>query len=304
MASKLYQSLDTCPTWIPAKPNGDGDVALQTLPGGASKLKLGPGKKVIISISIAPFHLPPLKPGIIDLHDLWFSTRSCLAQSGVFLNIPKNSYLSNTDWETLRTGNNIIKSAQLENFSHNTLIFNPGDHIGRFFHLNENDRLNQTQLMELVDNGSFPGIEDDDYRLCSINGEPFISLRVDPNEISLTSGETIRITSRQEIYQHTSSVLSSSNGDFHLLQTTIPVKLPKNIIGVISTVMAPSTLTHLKSQLLDPGTSWKIRLETLGHSTNFDNVWIFIALYRSPLLDFNTHMSISTYSFCLLSTSI
>lgn len=300
MALTIYPSLSACPTWIPTKPNGDGDVTIHALPDEVSKIVLKPKDLAFITIRISPFHLPPINPGSLNLSNLHLSTRSCLAQSGVFVHLSEGSRLDLNTVAALSQGKSILLPAVLENFGQSKLLIKTTDHLARFFHINIEDRLNEDQLRQLANKNCFRGVEGIDYKIHLHEGNPTIALRIDPQELYLPSTRTLRVVSRQDLYRHTSPGFHKTGAKFHLFQTHSKVYLPKNIIGVINPAMDPSTMTHLPSLLLDPGTSWKIRLETYGDLPPTDtSSWVFVSLFKSPLLKFSAKKDLASYAPCL-----
>ena len=305
--SRLTSSYDNplqCPSWIPNKPNGDGDVSLSSFQDDSADIILNPNQLAPVRINLFFYHLPPIDLSSFPLNKLGLSTRSCLAQSGIFLSLSDESILSDEQISLLQTGSAINIGGFLKNYGRNKILLKKGDHLARFFLINDDDSLPAIQIKQLLKNGLVEGKEGEDYAIINHqDNNPRIALRIQPEEYQISSREAIRISSRQDLYQFIAPQLIRAKSQFHLTQTTAKINLPKNIIGVISAQIDPPPAIHLPSRLIDPGTHWKIRLEILGTIPHNIPSWVTLNLYKSPLLSFNTRHRLTTYASCLLSSA-
>jgi len=279
-------------------------VSLYSFQDDSSSIILKPNQLTPIRISLSLYHLPPIDLNNFPLNKLGLSTRSCLAQSGIFLSLSDKSILSEEQISLLKTGSAINISGFLKNYGQNKILLKKGDHLARFFLINDSDSLPSKQIIQLLKNGLIDGKEGEDYAIINHqDNSPGIALRIQPGEYQISSQEAIRISSRQDLYRFIAPQLLNAKSQFHLTQTTAKINLPKNIVGIISAQINPPPAIHLSSRLIDPGTHWKIRLEILGRISRSTPSWVILNLYKSPLLRFNTQHRLKTYTSCLLSNS-
>ncbi len=258
-----------------------------------SSVIVSPHQSARVDLEIGKHDLPAvnLETNVEMLNCLRFSTRSCLAQSGSFLY--KEDIFNRENIATLTNKGSLMIGATLKNFGANPIKFEAGDLVGRLFHTNDIDKIKGEELISLIKNGVVEGEEGRDFRIlrnkCSPNScLPYaIALKTSPDRFYIPKnghGEAIRINGRSDVYSLIKKVDQNfekeSNGDFNLLVTSQAVNLPKDVMGVLSSVTPNRGITHLPSHLIDPGSKWPIRLEIHGGQTN----WVILHLYRSPLL--------------------
>ncbi len=297
--TEIYPDLQACPSWIPDPNRPQSDLCLVDTNIGKASLEVAPGETELIKISVSSDQLPPVAITPNLLGKLKISTRSCLAQSGAFLTLPSDLCLSPKQTEALSHAKKINVPALITNYGPSRLKFNLQDRLARIFHINDKDRLGIADTTSFTQMGYVEGVEGVDYVIgAEADGSAFIALRVSPTEYHLPARKTLRISSRPDLYQNLSAgTPGKRQHPFHLVETTAIVNLPDNVLGLLSPELDPPTAIHLPSHLIDPGTSWKIRLEVYGEILPAVTAsWVKLTLHHSPLLAHSIKNNQSTYS--------
>lgn len=278
-----YFSLNECPSWI-----SDRDMVVRGFENGQNEVFLGSDEVVKVLVEIKRNNLPPVNLKRDILSRLKISTRSCVAQSGVFF-VGGDRELSDEEIDRLNNGDEIMIEGSLANFGPSRLNFKCGDAIARYYFTNPKDRLDGVELRSLVESGVVRGEEGKDYMILEENNGQAVSLavRVGNKRVYIpNSDQGIRVSSRSELYSVTKEVNDSTDrqdisSPFHLLETSAEMNVPAEVMGELSKVTETKDVIHLPSQLIDPGSNWVVRLEILGGKPN----WVIVNFYRSNLLE-------------------
>lgn len=277
-----FTKLSECPSWVSPK-----DVQIAGFgKKGETVHVIEPGDSVEVGITVDRNDFPPvpLRSGLIE--DLRFSARSCIAQAGSFIYFSEESKLSDEDIKKLENGERIVVKGNLENHGNNSMKFEAGDRVGRFFYANEKDKVTGDALVKLVEEGLVKGEKGKDFVIFDRPYGPYaVALRVSGSRVCIPQGNgTIRVTSRDDLYKLTKDVEflpeEAAKCPFFLQVTKTAVDVPQNMIMVLSNVTPNKDVRHLPSHLIDAGSKWPIRLEIEGGETN----WVLVELYKSPLI--------------------
>ncbi len=220
------------------------------------------------------------------LEKLKLSTRSFRAQSGVFAYIDDNTKLTSEQVSALNRGESIEIKGKVTNYGPNRQELKSGDTMARFFLVNPKNNLSGTKLEDGLKQGWLKG-NPDSYHIIDKNR---VAVKVNPKRVYVPSDETgyHRWDTRKQlgdftgfVEPHTSQLieagLANKKHPFHLLVTEPTFNLPNDIMAVLDEETSLKDAVHLPSHLIDPGSSWPVRLEILGG----DPEWVYFNFYQT-----------------------
>lgn len=297
--SECFFSHNECPSWI-----AETDIVILLLNKSEKRLLVSPGDDVEISFRVGKDNLPPAQIGTNIIEVIKVSTRSCIAQSGVFFQLDQRE-LTIDEIELLEAGEDITLTGKIHNYSVNPMEFRTGDSIASLYYTNNKDLIVGDELIKLVAGGLIQGIEGDDFVFLSDGGETnALALRVSDKRIYCQRNEgnrPLRVTSRKELYSITRQVDEETenvykNSLFYLLETKAEVKLPECVMGELSSVTELQDVVHLPSHLIHPGSNWVVRLEVNGGHPS----WVLMRFYQNKKLEVNIRGKRATFDASLV----
>lgn len=294
-----YLGLSECSSWI-----AERDMMIAGL-DGAGDIVVQPNQRVKVLLTIQRDDLPPVSLKNLNLNDLKVSTRSCIAQSGVFLYLAQDG-LSDEEILVLEKGGVVSLGGKLVNYGPNPLEFRLADSLARFFYTNPKDRIIGKDLRKLVDSGLIGGIEGKDFLIFKEGKAGVVAVKVSKKRVyipNVGNGRAIRIASRDDLYNLTRMIDKRTSVKelsclFHLLETQPEVNLPSGVMGELSVVTSKKDVTHLPSRLIDPGSHWAVRLEISGGWPD----WVLMKFYRNQKLKINVNDKRSTFDKSLINS--
>lgn len=223
-----------------------------------------------------------LPPGLIitrgALSALNLSVRSFFAQVGIDITFHGSS-LTSEMLSDIRMGKNVPVPVDIVN--HGQRAVELAGHIMRFFWINDHRRLRRLELLHAVKSGEFvvEGVEGEDWFLGGYNPDEKIMTTGDSSDKGLCvvtrlkperyyipyAPEPVRKSNDRSIRDNLSDFLKPIPPDMNLafeISETPKVKVGPHIVAVINTG-AGKGQKHINSSLVDSGSDWPIRTETL-----------------------------------------
>lgn len=257
------------------------DISIVEEPKYNGSLTIRPNEIINIQFSITLESIGLDKAKDIDVLELKFHTRSYLAQAGLFFE-PNREQLTPADLEKLRKGIPMNLNGAIQNFSPCLRILQTkgGAAIGRFLNINETDRVAGQELEQIASLGQAQYLTAD---------KKAIALELSPEEeILITEHKEVVVLdgSRVNWVNHTRKLPCAKHKEepthaFSLCVTTGVVTIPAGCFGWIHEQTSEPGVIHLKSQLLEPGTDWRVRVE-LYASESIRRIpkAVYLSLYR------------------------
>jgi len=230
-----------------------------------------------INLRLRRENLPNIKElSLSALHLLRTSTRSCYAQVGADIK-PEIGRLSNEDIERIIKGEEIICPAVAINHSRRAIELKDG--VSRFFWVDANKHLIGDKLVEVVRKMKIDGQEGKDWFIGEAGDEGVelsggaikketpitLALRIQDKKLWIpfpATEQPIRVSSKKDLPKYLESVPAGLVPDFMICET-VPVALPKDLVGVINIGIHDEGGVHSGSPLIDPGFEGPIRLEII-----------------------------------------
>lgn len=211
------------------------------------------------------------------LGSLAWSMRSFWAQCGIEIRFHSSS-VSDSMLYDLNDGKNILVPVDVENMGQRAVELDGT--VMRFFWVNDRKRLRRKELLNVIKSGEFSveGVEGEDWFLggyepeekIMTNGEKpdkglCVVLRLKPQKFYIPPAEEpVRVkikNSRKDLSQFLKPIPEGTKLNFEIGETP-RVKLGPNITAVINTGVEKGQ-RHIFSPLIDPGSEWPVRTETL-----------------------------------------
>ena len=227
----------------------------------------------------------------VDPSGLRFSTRSCLAQAGVDINLPSRVdpvYTGHElgffqdDIDSLSKGKAVQKQLYLRSLFRRIDF---SEDLGRFFYLDKRDKVAGSKLLDLFleNKVAVEGQYGKDYCFINEQGEPLLkdvnSLEVKGLRLFTSnkrfhireSTELIKIHSKKDLEDN---LLPGAGENFINLCETMSVTLAQDVAGCLETKQDGKDI-HLNSPLIDPGWQGPIRLELTESQRNYVDMFLY-----------------------------
>ena len=278
-----------------------GPEALKTMQEKLGNVWMGPdvnveGVTVIqpgevnrnLKILISKENLPPVPINQGTLSLLKWSVRSFLAQSGVDIRFHE-AELSQEMINTIESGGEVAFPVEFENFGQRAVEVE--GKVMRFFWVNDQNRLQGDELREIIGTGLIiDGEEGKDWFLGDADWdlkdteEHFpgtqrkkvcVVVRLSKNKFYIPpSSEPLRVRDNKgRLAGILQPIPEGANLKFQIGETP-HIHLSENITAVIPTTPSEQG-HHIHSPLIDPGTDWSIRTETVGLDLDSIELWIY-----------------------------
>jgi len=250
-------------------------------PSFHGEIRIKPGETVSIQFVLQAKHVGLDKENDVDPTKLEFHTRSYLAQAGVFFE-PDTRQLTVELMDKLRAGETVIIQGTVKNLGPCVRILKTDNHaaVGRFLYLCSEDKVTGKKLIQVARLGKDQQLDKDKQKI----------------ELELSSQDEILVTEHDDVVvldgsrvnwvNHTKKLpLALHKGEpthaFSLCVTSGIVKIPCGYFGWLQEQTSEPGVRHLKSQLLEPGTDWRVRVELLaeGASQRIPKS-VYLNLYR------------------------
>lgn len=256
------------------------DVASEKMVIAASTVNLG------VSLKLRKENLPDIEGlSLSTLHLLRTSTRSCYAQVGADIK-PEIGKLRDEDIERIKRGEEIDCPAIAINHSRRAIELK--DSVLRFFWVDANKHLIGDRLVEAVRKMKIDGQEGKDWFLGEVGDEGFelfggamkketpitLALRIKDKKLWIpfpVTDQPVRVNSKKDLPKYLEPVPSNLTPDFMICET-VPVSLPRDLVGVINLGIHDEGGVHSGSPLIDPGFEGPIRLEIIKPNKHPDFV--------------------------------
>lgn len=250
-----------------------------------------PGQLLLqgVNIILNKKDLPMIEITRGAMGSLNWSTRSFLAQSGIEILFHESS-LSDNMLKNINDGKNVSVPLDVINYGQRAVELD--GKIMRFFWVNDSKRLRGADLVNTIKSGEFTveGVEGEDWFLGgSKEDEKIITTGADSNKglcvVLRLKPQKFYIPYAPEPIKKNDS--KNTRDDLSTVQKPIPdgvelnfeigetpkIKLGLNIIAVINTG-AEKGQKHINSPLIDSGSDWPIRTETL-HGLKYIDFFLY-----------------------------
>lgn len=250
------------------------DIAIE-IPAVIEPGQLLRNVEVVVNKSDLP-HLD-ITRGAMGSLDL--SVRSFFAQVGIDI-IFHDGSLSDEMLEKIRRGENTGIPVDIEN--HGQRAIELDGNIMRFFWVNDHKRMRGKALLEAIKSGKFKveGVEGEDWFLGGFNeDEKFttasegadqglcVTVRLRPQKYYVPFDQKpVKKSSDRSTRDDLSNLLRPLPDDAKLrfeVGETPNIKVGPDLIAIINTGVGDNSEKHINSSLVDSGSDWPIRTETL-----------------------------------------
>lgn len=252
---------------------------------------VNPGEVVQdVKIILSRKHLPPVNITRGSLRSLGWSVRSFFAQVGIEINFYSGD-LSDNMLSDLNSGKDTLVPVNITN--HGQRAVEVKGEVMRFFWANDGKRLRGLNLVNKIKSGEFAveGVEGEDWFLggyedndkYKINEKGAqnalcVVVRLKPEKFYVPyAPEPVKKDNSKETRGNLTDFLKpipeGENISFEVGETP-KIKLGPNLVGVINLGVSDKGQKHINSPLIDPGSHWPIRTETL-HGLSYIDIFLY-----------------------------